>query len=109
MLDLKGFTSPITNKIDKLVYEYFIPLDQIVLGNIIQTSGRTESTLEQISKVIWVQQLVEDGVREVERENDILDKPLFKLLKTEIEKNTMKLITFDVGRGKKVSLKVGNP
>ena len=46
VLDLKGFTSPITNKIDKLTYEYFIPLDQIVLGNIIQTSGKTESNLE---------------------------------------------------------------
>lgn len=52
---------------------------------------------------------MEDGVREVERENDILDKPLFKLLQNEIEKSTMKLITFDVGKGKKVSLKVGNP
>jgi len=52
---------------------------------------------------------VEDGVREVERENGILDKPLFKLLEKKTEKSTMKLITFDVGKGKKVSLKFGNP
>lgn len=108
VIDLKGFTSPITNAIDKLKYEYFIPLDKLVLGNVISINGVTESNLEATAKTIHIHRLVEDGVRFSEREKDLLDNDLVQNIEDEIQKNTQNIIKFAADRAIKLKSKVGN-
>lgn len=62
VIDLKGFTSSLTNEIDKIKYEYYISLDKLVTGNMLFLSAVAESKLEILSNTIVIKRLVEDGV-----------------------------------------------